>query len=220
MEGFLKTGMACRSSYAAERKAATLSSLPVPGDLRLPLHDGLIGDADTIFSLLIGYLSLLGAAHAEVVELVCDGAEWIWERAERLVTEARIPREKLVEAVDFYHASEYLSETLKMRPHVDEEQTPALFRELRHVLRHQGASPVMEELKKLAGPSEEMATRIAYFDSNIDRMHYQALDGMKLSVGSGRVESCIRRTINPRFKFLRDAHAVFLSVSYPDLPLP
>jgi len=172
--------------------------------LRLSLYDGLIGNADTIFSLMIGYLRLLGAAHAEVVEFVCDGADWIWDRVERLVTEAEIPREKLVEALDFYHGSEYLAETLKSCPNLDDKQRSALFQNLRHVLRHdpRGVALVIEELKKLAGinPSGEMATRIAYFDRNAHRMRYAILDEMKLSVGSGCVESCIRRTLNLRFK--------------------
>jgi hypothetical protein len=172
--------------------------------LRLSLYDGLIGDADTIFSLLIGYLRLLGASHAQVVEVVCDGADWIWDRVERLVSQAQIPREKLVEALDFYHGSEYLAETLKLCPHLDDKQRAPLFQNLRHVLRHgsQGVCLVIEELRKLAGefPGKEMATRIAYFERHAHRMRYAMLDEMKLSVGSGCVESCIRRTLNLRFK--------------------
>jgi len=43
----------------------------------LPLYDALIGDAEATWALVIGYLRLLGAAHAEVVECIADGAEWI-----------------------------------------------------------------------------------------------------------------------------------------------
>lgn len=170
--------------------------------LRFSLYDGLIGNADTIFTLMIGYLRLLGAANAGVVEVVCDGADWIWDRVDRLVSEAEIPRDKLVEVLDFFHGSEYLAETLKLCPNLDDKQRSALFQNLRHVLRHESVSQVIEELKKLAGtnPSEKMATRIAYFERHAHRMRYPMLDEMKLSVGSGCVESCIRRTINLRFK--------------------
>src|SRR5215510_12224348 len=39
-----------------------------PDRLRLPLYDVLIGDAEAVWALLIGYLRLLGAAYADVVE--------------------------------------------------------------------------------------------------------------------------------------------------------
>src|SRR6266849_4256891 len=83
-----------------------------PDRLRLPLYDGLIGDAEAVWALLSGYLRLLGAASADVVECIADGAEWIWKRVERLSTLAEIPAAKVVEVLDFYHARQYLSETI------------------------------------------------------------------------------------------------------------
>src|SRR3989441_9312866 len=41
-----------------------------PDRLRLPLYDVLIGDAEAIWALVIGYLRLLGAAYADVVEVI------------------------------------------------------------------------------------------------------------------------------------------------------
>ena len=76
-----------------------------PDRLRLPLYDVLMGDAEAIWALLIGYLRLLGAAYADVVECIADGAEWIGKRVERLSTLAEIPAAKVVEVLDFSHAS-------------------------------------------------------------------------------------------------------------------
>ena len=73
-----------------------------PDRLRLPLYDVLIDDAEAVWALLIGYLRLLGAAYAEVVEFIADGAEWIWARVEYLSRLAEIPASKLVEVPDFY----------------------------------------------------------------------------------------------------------------------
>ena len=108
-----------------------------PDRLRLPLYDGLIGDAEAVWALLIGYLRLLGAAYAEVVEFIANGAEWIWHRVERLGSLAEIPAAKLVEGLDFYHASQYLSETLATCRTMPKAQRQALYKRLRHALRHQ-----------------------------------------------------------------------------------
>src|SRR2546425_9313335 len=87
-----------------------------PDRLRLPLYDVLIGNAEAVWALLIGYLRLLSAASAEVVEFIADGAEWMWKRVELLRTLAEIPAAKVVEVLDFYHASQYLSETIATGP--------------------------------------------------------------------------------------------------------
>ena len=50
----------------------------------------LIGDAEAIWALGSGYVRLLGAASADVVEFIADGAEWIGKRVERLRTLAEI----------------------------------------------------------------------------------------------------------------------------------
>src|SRR3989454_6926711 len=83
-----------------------------PDRLRLPLYDVLLGDAEAVWALLIGSLRLLGAAYADVVEFIADGAEWMWKRVERLSTLAEMPAAKVVEVLDFYHASQYLYETI------------------------------------------------------------------------------------------------------------
>src|SRR5438094_10383176 len=108
-----------------------------PDRLRLPLYDVLIGDAEAVWALLLGYLRLLGAAYADVVEFIADGAEWIWKRVERLRTLAEIPATKLVEVLDFYHASQYLSETLATCHTMPEAQRHPLYKRLRHALPHQ-----------------------------------------------------------------------------------
>jgi hypothetical protein len=83
-----------------------------PDRLRVPLYDVLIGNAEAVWALRIGYWRLRGAAYADVVEFIADGAEWIWKRVEHLRTLAEIPPAKLMEVRDCYHASQYLSETL------------------------------------------------------------------------------------------------------------
>jgi hypothetical protein len=175
-----------------------------PDRLRLPLYDVLLGDAEAVWALLIGYLRLLGAAYAEVVEFIADGAEWIWHRVERLSRLAEIPAAKLVEGLDFYHASQYLSETLATCRTLPKAQRQALYKRLRHALRHQadGVEVVLEALRALAMThrSKAIPRALGYVETHAHRMRYVTLETRKLPIGSGQVESAVRRVVNLRFK--------------------
>src|SRR2546426_29406 len=175
-----------------------------PERLRLPLYDVLIGDAEAIWALLIGYLRLLGAAYADVVEFIADGAEWIWKRVERLSTLAEIPAAKVVEVLDFYHASQYLSETLATCRTMPKAQRQTLYKRLRLALRHQtdGVEVVQEALRALATThrSKAIPRALGYVETHAHRMRYVTLERRKLPIGSGQVESAVRRVVNLRFK--------------------
>ncbi len=175
-----------------------------PDRLRLPLYDVLIGNAEAVWALLIGYLRLLSAASAEVVEFIADGAEWIWHRVERLRTLAEIPAAKVVEVLDFYHASQYLSETIATCRTMPKAQRQALYKRLRHALRHQteGVEVVQEALRALATTCQSKAIKraLGYLETHAHRMRYVTLEARKLPIGSGQVESAVRRVVNLRCK--------------------
>src|SRR5256884_5843663 len=175
-----------------------------PERLGLPLYDALIGDAEATWALVIGYLRLLGAAHAKVVEFIADGAAWMWDRTERLTRLAEIPAAKLVEVLDFYHASQYLSETIATDRRLSKAQRQALYKRLRHALRHQadGVEVVMEELRALATTRRGQAINrgLRSVEAHAHRMRYVTLEARKLSIGSGQVESAVRRGVNLRLK--------------------
>ena len=176
-----------------------------PDSLRLPLYDVVLGDADATFSLLIGYLGLLGAAHAEVVEFIADGADWIWQRVEQLVAKAEIPAEELVQVLDFYHAAEHLHKAVELCKGLSKRKRKKLYKELRHTLRHDqnGVKLVIKQLEELdidGRKQEKMDKALAYFKKHTDRMRYRVFERLKLPIGSGQVESAVRRVINLRFK--------------------
>jgi hypothetical protein len=139
-----------------------------------------------------------------VVEFIADGAAWIWKRVERLRTLAEIPAAKVVEVLDFYHASQYLSETLATCHTMPKAQRRALYKRLRHALRHQtdGVEVVQEALRALATThrSKAIPRALRYVETHAHRMRYVALEAHKLPIGSGQVESAVRRVVNLRFK--------------------
>ena len=123
---------------------------------------------------------------------------------ERLSRLAEIPAAKLVEVLDFYHASQYLSETLATCHTMPKAQRHALYKRLRHALRHQtdGLEVVQEALRALATThrSKAIPRALRYVETHAHRMRYVALEAHKLPIGSGQVESAVRRVVNLRFK--------------------
>jgi hypothetical protein len=115
-----------------------------------------------------------------------------------------IPATKLVEVLDFYHASQYLSETLATCRSIPKAQRQALYKRLRHALRHQedGVEVVLEELGTLATTQRGKAIprALGYVATHAHRMRYVTLEARKLPIGSGQVESAVRRVVNLRFK--------------------
>lgn len=172
--------------------------------LRLPLYDVLLDDAEATVALVIGYLRLLGAAYAQVVEFIADGAEWIWDRSEKIRLEAEIPAKRWVEVVDFYHASEYLHDAVELCRDRTATERQQWYEQLRHVLRRDpaGVDKVIESLQPEAHGrrAKKMKGAIGYFEKHTQRMNYVSLDRRRLPVGSGPVESAVRRIVNLRFK--------------------
>src|SRR5215831_13897544 len=153
---------------------------------------------------MITLILLQRAFCATAVEFIADGAEWMWHRVERLRTLAEIPAAKVVEVLDFYHASHYLAETLATCHTMPKAQRHALYKRLRHALRHQpdGVEVVQEALRAMATTSRSKAITCAlgYLETHAHRMRYVTLEARKLPIGSGQVESAVRRVVNLRFK--------------------
>jgi hypothetical protein len=119
-------------------------------------------------------------------------------------TLAEIPAAKVVEVLDFYHASQYLSETIAPCRPMPKAQRPALYKRLRHTLRYQTdkVEVVQEALRALATThrSKAIPRALGHVETHAHRMRYAALAGHKLPIGSGPVESAVRRVVNLRFK--------------------
>lgn len=175
-----------------------------PDRLRLPLYEATIRDAHAVWAMVVGYLRLLGAAHARHVEFIADGAPWIWDHVGLLRELAEIPADRLVEVIDFYHAAEHLFASVELIKQMPKRERVRLYERLRHLLRHdpEGVERVIEALRSHAVTrrGKAMKKALAYFETHREHMRYAWLDEQKLPVGSGVVESAIRRVVNLRFK--------------------
>jgi len=168
-----------------------------------PLYEVSLGTAEQTMTLLVGTLRLLGVHLCSEVVFLADGAEWIWCRIGHALLEAGVPKERLELVLDYYHVTEHLWEALAACKNLSGSQRQALFEELRRVLLEpHGAQKLIERLEPLArGRRGRVIARVLnYFEAHLPRMRYAKMREKRLSIGSGVVESAVRRLINLRFK--------------------
>ena len=169
-----------------------------------PWIDGTFAGPDEAMELLAMHLHRLGAAQAEVVVFLADGAPWIWERLEWVVKRVGLPGGRWHWVLDFWHAAQHVGSALSQVPIQDKERR-RLYRKLRKWLKGGKAWEMTQELRSLGeqhGVLAAMEEDLGYLEKHEDRCHmdYARFQRKGLPIGSGAVESAIRRVINLRVK--------------------
>jgi len=169
-----------------------------------PWIDGTFAGPDEAMELLAYHLHRLGAACAEVVVFLADGAPWIWERLEWVVGRVGLGEEQWQWVLDFWHAAQHVSAALAHLP-IEAKERRRLYRKLRKWMLGGKAWEVTRELRRLGqehGVEVAMEADLAYLEKHEDscRMDYARYRQRGLPIGSGAVESAIRRVINLRVK--------------------
>lgn len=129
-----------------------------------------------------------GLGRARNLEMLGDGAAWIWNlKQDRW--------DRAVEVLDFYHGSEHvwaLGRTLK-----GEKEAVTWVEPLLHLLRHGKEKKALREIAGQKGPRGERGEQVRreqnYFASHEQRMNYQAVADRGWPIGSGAVESACRQ---------------------------
>ena len=167
-----------------------------------PVYDGTMGDCDAAFAMLTGYLKAMGAHEAKELVFLGDGARWIWDRIDPLVAAIGIESARVSQVVDWFHAVETLEEVADAWAKWPEGERARWLKRAKDLL-HAGS------IDKLLGHFDLLAIgrRAAavnkhrdYFASNDERMQYEAFVRRRLPIGSGAIESAIRRVVNMRLK--------------------
>jgi hypothetical protein len=169
-----------------------------------PVIDGTLQGPDALIELVAFHLHRMGAALARVVTFVADGAPWIWKRLDWVIAQAKLDPNRVVEVLDWCHAVHHLSVALAALP-LTESQRKGLYQRLRGLLKEGKSQDVIAELKVLAVNQPEdspMWREIRYLTKHSDsgRLRYDCLRRRGVPLGSGAIESTIRRVINLRLK--------------------
>jgi hypothetical protein len=168
------------------------------------LLEGSFLGPDALAELVAMHLHRLGAAQALSVTFVSDGAPWIWDRIPTIVNLAKLEGVTVHEVLDCCHAAHHISLALAALGLSDKERMP-LYREHRSLLRNGQWRRVVEELSELAEgdvSNDKLRTELAYLRKHGEagRVKYPYFRSLGLPLGSGAIESSIRRVINLRLK--------------------
>jgi hypothetical protein len=167
-----------------------------------PFIDGTMKGPDAVFGLLLFYLSKLKLSAADQILFVADGARWIWRRVPQLLEDLGVQLKRAYELVDFYHAVEHLGKVAACRKSWSSGERTKWVKKHKEFLKEGKIREVTDAIKALCKgrSSKEFRRERNYFLRNQDRMNYHTIEGMGLPIGSGAMESAIRRVVNLRLK--------------------
>jgi len=167
-----------------------------------PWIDGTMGGPDHLMELLAFHLHRLGAARAKAVSFVSDGAPWIWNRLDWVIGRAGLDPKRVERVLDFYHAAHHVSLALQALG-LPEAQRTATYRTLRHQLRAGRSREVVAAPRRMTQAEPVDAgvwVEIEYLEKHEAHLRYDWFQYRGHPLGSGAVESAIRRVINLRLK--------------------
>jgi len=169
-----------------------------------PLYDGTTRDLDSAFKLLSDYLERINIKEAASVTFCADGGAGIWERIDRLAK--ALPSSQVHRVLDYTHAKQNLMEIADLihqaRGIWDYEYDQVVDR-LKELL-WQGRineieALICERLHRQRQKRKALKKLNDYF-ADAEKFQYQKYQSMGIPIGSGTVESAIRRVINLRIK--------------------
>ena len=167
-----------------------------------PFIDGTMKGPDAVFGILRFYLSKLKLSTADQILFVADGARWIWRRVPQLLDDLGVHLKCAYELVDFYHAVEHLGKVAACRKSWNSAERKKWVKKHKKLLKAGKVQRVVDAIKTLCRgrSSKEFRRERDYFLRNRHRMNYHTIGGMGLPIGSGAMESAIRRVVNLRLK--------------------
>jgi hypothetical protein len=183
--------------YAVDEEGRLADDFP-------PIIDGSLGSCDELFAMLLVYLKGLKVEEASRVLFVADGAAWIWRRVPKLLKALGLQNDKVQQLIDFWHAVEYLGKLAESKLLAGTPRKRWVKTQKKRLLRGE-IGTVVDELKTLIGkrPTKQQRTWLNYFITHglkHRRMDYDTSRRHHMPIGSGAIESAVRRVINLRVK--------------------
>jgi hypothetical protein len=167
----------------------------------LPIYGARFGEEE-VLELLEKTLRSLQIEEATEVQIVADGAVWIWQNVKSLLLKLGVEESKITETLDYYHAIQHLNKLIEQLPARFSSQAKEKKRVLYKKWLWEGNWQAINDdfwaaCKK---PNAEALREMNYFEKHKNHIQYAHYQKINLFCGSGIVESGVRRVINQRFK--------------------
>jgi hypothetical protein len=179
-----------------------------------PVIDGTLQGPDEVFRLLEFYLAQLEITEADKVLFIADGAKWIWQRVaplwQRLGLEGRCR-----ELVDFYHVVEHVHALAALKTSWGAAKRKGWATQQRGRLWRGEVEAFIEAVERFCqgkrGEAWERERDYLLRNARAGRLNYAKARRAKMPMGSGTMESAVRRVVNLRLKgasiFWQEEHA-------------
>jgi hypothetical protein len=189
----------------------------------VPVIEGTLKGPDIAFGLPRYHLHQLGVRIARQILFVADGARWIWNRISELIEVLGLAGCKVYQLVDFYHAVEHLAKVADFKKNWKRSEKKRWIEKHRHMLLKGQTDEVIAAIKAICRGrnSKDITVERNYFIRNQHRMDYKMVANLKFPIGSGAMESAVRRVVNLRIMFpISRAGAISLMASSVLRPKP
>lgn len=180
-----------------------------------PVLDGTLQGPDEVFRLIEFYLRELGIDQAREVLFIADGATWIWQRVTKLWQRLGLEGVRCRELVDFYHVVEHVYALAALNKSWSASYRKQWATRQRRRLWRGELKAFIDDVERLCrgrrGKGWARERDYLLRNARAGRLDYAKARRAKMPIGSGTMESAIRRVVNLRLKgagtFWHEDHA-------------
>jgi hypothetical protein len=172
-----------------------------PDRHELPVYGCRFSEED-VLKLLERYLIKLNIHKANRVQVIGDGAAWIWKNVKPMLLKLGVTPDRITETLDYYHASQYVHDLVEQMPkRINSKQRKEYLHQFKDHLWKGKSGQIVSECRKIFKRPGDLVNRwINYLQKHSDKTQYVDYESNGLMCGSGIIESAIRRIICLRFK--------------------
>lgn len=169
------------------------------------IYEGTFAPWKEAVEILAKTLRRHGIEEAEQIVIAADGSNTIWEQVDRLVELLGVDPSKVRLVLDFYHAAEHLNAAAKLSSAwANDQQRKSWFLKQRKRLSQGRIEQILFDMESLPTKGEEaredLARECRYFRKRKEKMRYSTFRRQGIPIGTGAVESAVRRIVNLRMK--------------------
>jgi hypothetical protein len=167
-----------------------------------PVMDAPLQGPDAVFALWRTSWQRLAITQAAQGLCIAAGAPWRWKRVPLRGRARGLTAERGHALLDFYHAGQRLGQVAALRTDWSAQARTRWRTRQRHLLLQGEVEQVIAAVRVICRGrnSKAMRTPRNYCIKNQSRMVYAKLMAMTLPIGSGAIESTVRRVVNLRLK--------------------